>query len=150
MTLDHRSESPLIPFDPATLSIVSPEVALQRPIGELVEDTLVAAGRSDHTRRSYRTGISFFLQFLEAERGQLLPPAAATWRPFAEAAAGRYGKTEWTYRAPAGVLRLVDAALLDRFRAAPRARTPATARMPPRSGWPPFARSWPSPFVIAC
>lgn len=117
MTLERRQESDLIPFDPATLSIVSTEIALQRPVGELIEATLIAAGRSDHTRRSYRTGISLFLQFLEQERGDLLPPAADAWRPFAAPATGRYGKTEWSYRAPAGVLRLVDAALLDRFRA---------------------------------
>jgi integrase len=115
---DLMPASAVPPLDLTTLSIVSPEVALQRPIADLIEAALLAAGHSDHTRRSYRTGISLFLQFLDAARGDLLPPAAAAWRPFAQATTGPQGKTIWTYHAPAGVLRLVDAALLDAFRAA--------------------------------
>ena len=117
MTLELLPPPPLHAIDLASLSIVSPEVALHRPISKLVDAAIIAAGRSVHTQRSYRTGISLFLQFLDAERGDLLPPEAAAWRPFATATTGAYGKTTWFYNAPAGVLRLVDAALLDRFRA---------------------------------
>ena len=81
MTLESVPSAVPALLDAATLSIVSPEVALQRPIEEVITATLLAAGRSPHTQRSYRTGIGLFLQFLEDARGHLLPPVADAWRP---------------------------------------------------------------------
>jgi integrase len=102
----------------ANLSAVSPEAALRRPLAELVAATLDAAGSSEHTRRAYQTAIGLFLEYLDHARGELLPPAlAAQWRPLA-AASQEGRKTVWTIRGAAAVLRLVDAGLLDSFRAA--------------------------------
>lgn len=103
--------------DIRSLSAVSPEVALRRPMVELVEATLQAAGRSEHTRRAYRTAIGLFLQYLDSERGHLLPPALSEeWRPFASSV--KVGlRTVWEYRCAAAALRLVDAGLLDGYRA---------------------------------
>lgn len=50
------------------LSYASPEVALRRPLGEIVETTLAAAGRSQHTRRSYQMAIAYFVYFLDDQR----------------------------------------------------------------------------------
>ena len=103
--------------DIRSLSAVSPEVALRRPMVELVNATLQAAGRSDHTRRAYRTAIGLFLQFLDMERGDLLPPVLnEEWRPFASSVKEGL-RTVWEYRCAAAALRLVDAGLLDGFRA---------------------------------
>lgn len=67
-----------------SLSAVSPEVALRKPMMELVLATLQAAGRSENTKRAYQTAIGLFLQFLDQERGDGLPAAVLEeWRPFA-------------------------------------------------------------------
>ncbi|MBN1428600.1 MAG: site-specific integrase [Anaerolineae bacterium] len=100
----------------AHLSSASPEAVLRRPIAELVEATLRAAARGSHnTARAYQTAIGLFLQYLDADRGDLLPPdLAEMWRPFAETnLEGR--RAIWTFRPAAAVLRLVDASLLDGF-----------------------------------
>lgn len=100
------------------LSISSPEVALRRPLADLVEATLDAAANSEHTRRSYTTAIGLFLQWLDEARGPLVPEhLAEVWRPFAVATTeGK--RTEWRFDGtPAAVLRLADAAGLDAFRA---------------------------------
>jgi integrase/recombinase XerD len=97
------------------LSAASPEVALSRPMADLVGATLRAAGRSEHTRRAYQMAISLFLEYLDLVRGPWLPEEAQGWRPFALASKeGR--RTIWEYRCPAAVLRLVDAGVLDGFR----------------------------------
>jgi integrase/recombinase XerD len=99
-----------------SISAVSPEVALRKPMADLVLAALQSAGRSEHTRRAYLTAIGLFLQFLDQERGDLLPPALADeWRPFSlPRREGR--RTIWEYHCQAAVLRLVDASLLDAFR----------------------------------
>jgi integrase len=107
------------------LSMASGEAAARRPISELVEELMAAAGRSEHTRRAYRTAVAMFLRFLEGERGQLVPNDLEQWKPFAEARTvaskgrGRQGapRTEWVFNPPGMVLRLVDGGSVDRFRA---------------------------------
>jgi hypothetical protein len=90
---------------------------LQRPLAELVTATVTAAGRSAVTQRRYQTALGRFVQYLELERGAMVPAdCSRAWCPFATAT--RDGKrTVWVYRAPVAVLRLVDAPLLDGFRA---------------------------------
>lgn len=100
-----------------TSSVASAEAALRRPVAEVVEAALTAAGRSEHTRRAYRTAVCLFLQHLDQERGHFLPEARArVWRPFATRDSnGR--RAAWELRPPAVVLRLVDASVVDGFRA---------------------------------
>jgi len=102
----------------ADLSAVSPAAALRRPLGELVDATLAAAGRSDNTRRAYQTAAGLFLAYLDGARGDVIPAElAASWRPFA--VPGQDGRrATWAFNGPAGVLRLVDPSTLDGFRAA--------------------------------
>jgi len=105
------------------LSAVSPEVAMSQPLANLVDSTLKAACRSQHTRRAYQTGIGLFLQYLDLERGDLIPDEFQQVRPLATKITQQlkdkrnrtYEKTAWEFSGPAGLLRLVDAALLDGF-----------------------------------
>lgn len=107
------------------LSMASRNVAEQRSVSELVDELMAAAGRSEHTKRAYRTAVGMFLRFLESERGQLVPNDLEQWKPFAEARTvagkgrGRQGapRTEWVFNPPGMVLRLVDGGSVDRFRA---------------------------------
>jgi integrase len=117
-------QSALSEFDTAAQSFVSPDVALRRPLAELVETTLkAAADKSVNTRRAYQTAIGLFLQFLDQERGQYIPSAlAGEWRPLAKSYKGTHqGKggapTMWAFKGAAAVLRLTDASILDAFRA---------------------------------
>lgn len=99
-------------------SIASVEAVLKRPLGELVETTILASARdNDNTARSYRMAIGLFLEFLDSQRGHLLPAnIAEQWRPFAERV--REGKRVlWIFRPSMAILRLVDAGLLDGFSA---------------------------------
>lgn len=100
--------------------------ATRRPLADLVDATLKAAARSDHTKRVYTTAIGLFLQFLDVQRGELLPDDVRdAWRPFARSQAEKIcredkhlaTRTSWTFRGPCAVLRLVDAGLLDAFSA---------------------------------
>lgn len=102
----------------ADLSAVAPAAALRRPLQELVDVTLAAAGRSEHTRRAYLTAAGLFLSYLDDARGDVIPAElAAAWRPFA--ARGQDGRRAvWAFNGPAAVLRLVDPSSLDGFRAA--------------------------------
>jgi integrase len=97
-----------------TLSVVSPEFAIRRPLAELVENALTAAaGESENTARAYLTGIGLFLQYLSGHLADVLPPE---FFPLAETSkVGR--KTVWEFRGEAGVLRAVFAGLLDDFTA---------------------------------
>lgn len=106
-------------------SAVSETAALRRPLADVVHATLQSAGRSAHTQRAYQTAIGLFVQHLDQTRGDLIPPdLAAQWRPLASAdkQVERRGdrvaqRTVWTFNGPAAVLRMVDAGLLDGFRA---------------------------------
>ena len=111
------------------LSFASPDVAARRSLGEVVAAALDAATESAHTRRSYEIAIALFIHFLEGERGDLVPdrPETRGWRPFVQKEVDRVlvevtadtGRAKSTYvysEAWAGVLRLVDAGLLDAFR----------------------------------
>ena len=77
-------------------SASGPGAALRRPLGELVAETLQAAGRSQHTRRAYQGAIGLFVSFLDQQRGDLIPPDLAhQWRPLASQ--GQEGRrTVWT------------------------------------------------------
>lgn len=110
------------------LSVTSTEAALRRPLSDVVAAALNAASKSKHTRRAYDTAIATFIDYLETERGHLLPdrPGIVDWRPFVQkwvngdlvAIAQDTGKakTEHVYSdVTAAVLRLVDAALLDAY-----------------------------------
>jgi len=111
--------------DPDTLanlgcSLADLEVALRRPLEQLVEDALKACSRSPNTHRAYTTGMGRFLAYLDEQRGALLPPVfAEAWRPLARPetqGSGRTRTTRWFFKGPSAVLRLVDAPLLDGFR----------------------------------
>lgn len=90
---------------------------LRRPLADLVAATLSAAARSPATQRSYQTAIGLFLQHVDQQRSAMLPPdVAIAWCPFAETTSeGK--RTLWSFRPPAALLRLVDASVLDSFRA---------------------------------
>jgi integrase len=113
----------------ADLSLVSAEAAVRRPLAEVVEAALTATSKSRHTRRAYQTAIATFVDYLDAERGDMVGErVAATWRPFVRKRidgdllpvtqdTGRV-KAEFVYSdAAAAVLRLVDAGLLDGYAA---------------------------------
>lgn len=85
-------------------------------MASLIETTLTAAARSDATRRTYRTAIGLFIQFIDQNKGSTLPSEYQSWRPFATQSSSA-GRTVWEFRAPAAVLRLVTQALLEDFRA---------------------------------
>ncbi|MBN2149784.1 MAG: site-specific integrase [Anaerolineales bacterium] len=98
------------------LSAVSPEVALSRPLGDIVKATLDAACKSANTRRAYEMAIGLFVQFLEdsltARQYQALDEAG--WLPLAEQVKeGR--RHNWQWQGQARVLRAVTPALLDGF-----------------------------------
>jgi integrase len=98
------------------ISAVSPEAAIRKPLGELIDITIqVAAKGNPNTERIYRTSIGLFVHYLDMQRGNVLPPELASeWRPFAEATRVQR-RTVWTFRPAAAVLRLVDASLVDAF-----------------------------------
>jgi len=111
------------------LSTADPDVAIRKPLADVVTATLDAAARSQHSRRAYTTAIAFFVDFLDTERGHLVGAGpGAAWRPFVGKRTGGElvpvsqdtgrKRAEYVYSdAPAAVLRLVDAALLDAFTA---------------------------------
>lgn len=91
--------------------------ALLQPFTTIVEAMLIAAARSTATRRSYQTAIGLFLQYLDRQYGEQLPAELAQhWRPFAQSSV-QGKRTLWLLRPPVVVLRLVDARVLDGFRA---------------------------------
>lgn len=94
-----------------TISAVSPEVALNRPLGDLVKAALdAAASESPNSARSYQISMGLFLQFLTGELDNL----PDEWRPLAMATQqGR--KTVWEFRGAAAVLRAVSAGTLDAY-----------------------------------
>jgi len=107
------------------LSYSNSDIALRRPLGEIVQATLDAACKSDHSRRSYRLSIAFFIAYLELQRGELIPaefrPVVMKWIETVSlpvtADTGRKA-VEFDYgTSPAGILRLVDQSLLDGFAA---------------------------------
>ena len=91
-------------------SIVAHDVAIRRPLADLVEATIVAACKSEHTARSYRRAIGGFITALGVRffDGNLLVERIEH---------GAHKATVYDYHeTPAGVLLLVDAALVDGFR----------------------------------
>jgi integrase len=112
-----------------SLSVADPEAAIRRPLADVVRAALDAAGKSRHTRRGYDKAIALFTAYLDAERGHVAPDE---WRPLVQkrvdghlvdvtADTGR-ARASFVYSdAPAAVLRLVDAGLLDGFAAHRRA-----------------------------
>jgi integrase len=113
--------APELPSSLQDLSSVSPGVALLRPLGDLVQDTLHAAcSDSAHSERSYATAIGKFLDFLgeqlEGAPQEWLP---AEWLPLAETSkGGKSGRqTLWIFRGAAYLLRAVNAGVLDKFAA---------------------------------
>ena len=91
------------------LSALSPQVALNIPLADLVETTLTAAaGDSENTARAYQIAIAYFLVFLSAELGDRLPPV---WQPLANPT--REGRrTVWEFRGQTAILRTVTAGTL--------------------------------------
>ncbi len=95
-----------------SLSALSPEVALNQPLIDLVQTTLTAAaGDSENTARAYQTAIGLFLQFLDDQLGDRLPQE---WRPLAKPSKDGK-KTVWEFRGMTAVLRTVTAGTLDNF-----------------------------------
>jgi integrase len=103
-------------------SMVSHDVAIRKPLGDVVTATLNASAKSQHTRRSYETGIALFVHWLDRECGHI----ANLGMPFVEKITGDVvvpvientgkSKAEYIYgNVPAGVLLLVDASLIDSF-----------------------------------
>lgn len=114
--------------DIITLSVADTEAALRRPLAEAVEAALNATSKSKHTRRAYETAIAMFIDYLDGERGDLLPETVSHWRPFVQKRVngdllpvttdtGRAGAVYVYGEAAAAVLRLVDAGLLDGYAA---------------------------------
>lgn len=100
------------------LSAVSLEVAINRPLAELVEITLTAAaGTNEHTARAYQTAIGMFLAYVsEKEAGRIpvdwLPLAIPTQEPTTN---GKTTKTVWEFRGYGAALRLVTPGQRDSF-----------------------------------
>jgi len=90
-------------------SIVAHDVAIRRPLADLVEATITAACKSTHTARSYRRAIGEFVTTLGA---RFFPDDVLVER----IEHGAHKVTVYDYHAPAGVLLLVDAAMVDGFR----------------------------------
>jgi integrase len=91
----------------SNLSIVTPQLAGERPLGDLVQAALAAAaGDSPNTARVYMTAIGYFLQWLGGELQAPYSLATTTQ-------SGR--KTVWEFRGPSKVLRLVNAGSMDNF-----------------------------------
>ena len=100
------------------LSAVSQEVAINRPLAELVEITLTAAAnKSTNTARAYQMSIGLFLQFMSEKEAERLP---ADWQPLAKPTKepngnGKSLKTVWEFRGYGAALRLITAGLRDSF-----------------------------------
>ena len=124
-TLEFDPIADLVTNGATALSFADSDVALRRPLAEVVRATLDAAGKSEHTRRSYETSIALFVAYLEARRGMLIPPDLLPLvekvcngaRSLVTANTGKKAVSYDYGAAPAAVLRLVDQALLDGFSA---------------------------------
>ena len=94
------------------LTATSPEVALNRNLGDLVADTLAAAaGNSEHTAKAYQTAIGLFLAYLSDQIGDHLPD---DWLPLAEPIQeGR--ATVWQFRGRCAALVAIYPSLVDGF-----------------------------------
>ncbi len=92
------------------LSIASPEIAINKPLVELVEATITAACNGDNTPRAYSRAIAKFIEMLQDER--LPGETLVTEVKQGKRVLWQFGDT------PAGVLLLVDAGLLDKYQKA--------------------------------
>ena len=91
-------------------SIVAHDVAIRRPLADLVEATITASCRSEHTARSYRRAIGEFVMALGT---RFFPDNVLVER----IEHGAHKATVFDYHdTPSGILLLVDAALVDGFR----------------------------------
>jgi len=130
-------QNPIVstPQDPLTqlvqngqrsLSYADGDLAIRRPLAEIVQATLDAAAKnSPHTRRAYTVAMAFFLAYLYQERGHLVPAAVpfevTKWvGDVAHQVTDDTGRKHAEYdfgQTPAAVLRLVDQSLVDGFAA---------------------------------
>lgn len=95
--------------DISALSAMSPDIARQRPLGELVEATITAAAGTQRTARQYRRAIGDFCLLLQDRVGLPLVDKRTV---------GKRGKVEWSYHpVECRVLLAVDSKLLDAYRA---------------------------------
>jgi integrase len=93
-------------------SLASHEVAIRRPLADLVEATVTAAANSPHTERTYRRAIGGFISLLETVHAALFSRPLVT-----RFTAGPRGIVTCDYGdTPAAVLLLVEAPLLDTYR----------------------------------
>jgi len=91
------------------LSIASHDVAIRRPLADLVEATITAACKSTHSARAYRRAIGEFIALLGKEHFDGAPLVERLEH-------GKHKETVFDYHeTPAGALLLVGAALLDKF-----------------------------------
>lgn len=101
-------------WEPEERAVSRPVKLSGKSLADVVKSALRASAQSPHTWRSYEMAIGYFLQFVDQERGDRLP---ADWRPLAKTVID--GKrTLWEFsQCPAEILKLIDADLLDSFRA---------------------------------
>ncbi len=90
-------------------SIADHDIAIRRPLAELVEATITASCNSPHTARNYRRGIGEFITLLGRERFDGTPLVDRFQHGKHNATIFDYGET------PAAVLLLADNAILDKF-----------------------------------
>jgi site-specific recombinase XerD len=90
-------------------SIVDHDIAIRRPLAELVETTITASCNSSHTARNYRRGIGEFITLLSREHFDGAPLVERFQHGKHKATVFDYGDT------PAAVLLLVDNTILDKF-----------------------------------
>ncbi len=89
------------------LNLPKPRGILARPLSDQVEATIQAAARSEHSRRSYITGVGLFLQYIDRALGGRFKLAAVS---------AEGGTTRWAFRGQVNVLRLIEPSHLSGFR----------------------------------
>jgi integrase len=93
------------------IQVARPILPTEKSLSQLVEATIQAACKSAHTERQYRRHLANFIAFLKQEW--------ATTKPLVrDVKVGNHGRIDYEYNSKAwcGLLRAVDAPLMDRFR----------------------------------
>jgi integrase len=104
ITSDDSSQLPA----PRRMTVMPTGPDFTLPLGVLVHTAVTAASRSEHTRRSYKTGLGQFFAYLGAALG--------TDRPLAQP--GKNGRaTVWAFRGTAEIVTHISPSLVDGFRA---------------------------------